>query len=529
MFERLPVALFLGLAFASSALAQDLEYRDPDLDASEDDDSPLTVSGRFETEWHEYQNLDFRTLDETSDQSILDSDDRGGFPYSGAALDLGYQVDPAVRVLTSVSHRGLWGTDQIGNNSRFGGFLYFNALAVEVKAKPTSDDSVVVTVGREYYRLGGLGGGRDYILADVLDQVRVEIPFGLGTLDLIPVNVVQQTDNDGLDFVSYMGTADIPTYNFNGDTMMRRHMMVARLDELPAPVDALVYGAYTDIGAGVSAPSLGLYSTGVDISYQGLLGNFTDNDWVANFGLRASGEFGVLQPFAHFDVSTGIDRKELVAVDVNTNGIAYGGGVVIETGDDDAGLNARIQYFDALGPGYQADGLQFSHGYVGMKAQQVGGQLFNRFLGFHPSAYVSLNGIADTPQEPSRKSGTRSVHVGADYELPGMLGFEAGWWFLQDTGFSALKLNRLDQLDPPFGYARDEFAAEERMGNVIGQEINVDITAQLTDSLSAEVGGAMILPGPYYGIPIARVAGDALGSADPAMPLGAHAGLRVNF
>ena len=527
MFERYPVALVLGLALATPALAQDLEYRDPDIEA--DEESPFTISGRFETEWHEYQNLDFRPLDETSDQSILDSDDRGGFPYSGAALDIGYQVDPAVRILTSFSHRGLWGADQTGNNSRFGGFLYFNAFAVEMTTKPTADESVVVTVGREYYQLGNLGGGRDYILADVLDQIRVAVPIGVGTLDIIPVNVIQQTDNDGLDFVSYIGSNNIPTYNFNGDTMMRRHMLVARLDELPGPVDGLLYGAYTDIGAGVSAPSLGLYSTGVDISYQGLLGNFTDNDWVANFGLRASGEFGAVRPFAHVDVSTGIDRKELVAVDVNTNGVAYGGGFIVETGDDDAGLNAMVQYFDALGPGYQADGLQFSHGYVGLKAQQVGGQLFNRFLGFHPSAYVSLNGIADTPQEPSRRSGTRSVHVGADYELPGPMGIEAGWWVLQDTGFTALNLNRLDQIDPPFGYARDEFAAEERMGKLIGQEVNLDITAQLTDSLSAEIGGAIILPGAYYSIEIARVAGDALGFSDPAMPMGAHAGLRVNF
>jgi hypothetical protein len=323
----------------------------------------------------------------------------------------------------------------------------------------------------------------------------------------------------------------VATFNFRGDTIMRRHGATARLDELPGPIDALLYGFYTDIGAGVSAPSFGLFSSGTDISYQGLLGNFTDNDWVANYGVRVSSDdLGVIKPYAHFDLSSGIDRKELVARDVDANGYAYGLGVHVETGEEDGGgLRAGASYFDALGPAFAKDGLQFSHGYVGMKGSHVGGTLFGRFMGFHPSAYVSLFGVTDTPHEYSRRSGTRAMHANAGYELDNGPRVKLSWWMLQDTGVSNVNFKQLDTITPPFGYARDEFAAQERHGTSIGQELNLDFGWAVTEHLDTRLGGAIILPGAYYAIETARVAGAALGSSDPAMPWGLNAGMKVVF
>jgi len=519
--NRWIAALTLGV-LAHPAHAQDPEYYDSEV--TTESDGPLWIEGSFETEWHEYSNLDFRALDESSDQAILDSDDRGGFPYTGARLELAYEVESRVRFNLGVSHRGLWGSDQLGNADSFGGFVYVGAMNVDVEA----NDWLRFTVGRQYYRLGALSGSRDYILSDTLDMVRADILFGVGVLELIPVNVIEQTDNDGLDFVKYIGTADLPTFNFRGDTMMRRHGAVLRLDRLLAVPEFLLYGFYTDIGAGVSAPELGLFSSGVDISYQGLLGNFTDNDWVANFGVRAGLRDVPVRPYAHFDLSRGIDRKELVARDVDTNGVAWGAGSVFETGDAEAGLRAQLSYFEALGPAYGSDGLLFSHGYVGMKGQHVGGLLFNRFLGFHPTAYVSLFGVTDTPNEPSRRSGTRALHAQAGQDF-GTLRLDLRYWFLQDTGISQVNLKKLDTIDPPFGYAREEFAAQERLGKVIGQELNLDVRVEVTEQVDLTGGAAVILPGPYYAIEVARVAGDALGSSDPAMPWGGNLGMKVRF
>lgn len=536
------IAAVLALVVhAQVAFAQDdlLEYREFEV---EEEETGLTVSGSFETAWYEYDNLDFRLLDESSDQAIMDSDDRGGFPFTGASFSLSYAVEPGVDVFFAASHRGLWGNDQIGQVNRFGSLMYITSLYAEFTPKPTADHPLKIQVGRRNYKLGGLAGGREYILQDTLDLILVDVPIGeLGSIEVIPVNVITAANNDGANFVSFLGGADAGIVNYRGDTLSRRHGAVLRLDGIPAPIDALAYGFYTDIGAGISDPENYLFSTGTDISYNGLLGNFTDNDWVANAGVRvALPDLVGIAPYAHFDMSTGIDRKELVAEDVDTNGFAWGGGVNIDVGEEtDAegdelpdtetrGLHATASYFDAYGPAYQSDGLLISHGYVGMKAQQSGGMLFNNFLGFHPTAYVDLFGVTDRPHSSAKRSGTRVLHAGVkgDFGKPWL---RAGWWFLQDTGVTAVNLNRLDQIDPPFGYSRDEFRAEERMGKTIGQEIDIDGGYQVTEAVEIRAAGAVILPAEYYTIEIARVAGSALGSSNPKMPWGLNAGLRVDF
>ncbi len=134
----------------------------------------------IETQWHEYDNLDFRALDESSDQAILDSDDRGRLAFTGAALDVRHQVDDHTEVAVSTSFRGLWGNDQIGTTTPFGGWIYFNNLYLRAF---TADDGPSLTIGREYFEIGGLAGTPDYILADVLDYVRGDLPLpGFGRI-----------------------------------------------------------------------------------------------------------------------------------------------------------------------------------------------------------------------------------------------------------------------------------------------------------------------------------------------------------
>ena len=507
----LAVAL-AAAAIPASAFAQsnteDLEYRDSEIKAKQD--SKLEIRGGFEAQWHEYDNLDLRLLDETSDQAILDSDDRNSFAFTGVQLELGYKVDPKTRLVVGASHRGLWGNDQIGNINQYGGLLYFTSLYIDYAPNGLDKSSVKVRVGREYYSLGGLGGAKDYVLADVLDQVRVIIKTGdVGRFELVPVTVVgQSSENDNANFVSFIGQNATQSFGFRGDHMTRRFGGMYVLKGVEG-LDARAYGFYTDIGA---------LGSGSDISYNGRLGNFSDNDWTANGGVRVSYTIAdSVTPFASFDMSTGIDRKEEVAVDVDTYGMALYGGVVVDTTDKDGtGFEAEASFFRADGPEFGEDGLQTSHGYTSMKARQVGGTITDRFLGWHPTSYVGMFGISDNPQDISRKSGLQVIHATAGYTLPVGLGVSASWWTFTDTGTSALDLGGLMNIDPPFGYTREEFAAQERMGKSLGQEIDVDLTQKLSKSLTATLNAAVFLPGEFYDIPIARVAGDALGPSTTA-------------
>lgn len=506
-----------------AALAQtrpDQEYRDGEV-AGQD---KLTVNGLFETEYYEFGDLDFRKLDESSDQAILDSDDRGAFAFTGASLSLRYAVDDQIDFFVSAGHRGLWGDDQIGSVNQYGGFLYIPSLYTDLRTGKDPEKAVSFKIGRQFFQIGGLGGAKDYVLADVLDMARVDVPTGTaGTLTLVPMNVFSvASDYANVNFVGLLGQQNAETFEFRGATLTRRMGGMYALDGIPGPVDATAYLFWSDVGA---------RGTGSDLSYDGQLGNVVDNDFVWNYGLRATATFGPVRPFAHFDGSTGVDRKEKVAPDVDTTGFAYGGGVRVDTRDDGdfAGFTGEASFFDAWGGSYQKDGMQESHGYVGMKGQQVGGTLFNRFLGMHPTAYLGRNGVSDSPQDQSRTAGTMTIHAEGGYALSQGFGFWAGYWYLQDRGITQLNLADLPDITPPFGYSRSEFAAEQRLGKALGHEIDGELRGYFGSHVQIYVNGAYVIPGAFYAIPIDRVAGTALGSPDPASPWAVYGGTRVQF
>lgn len=515
----------LALAQNTPSSAADLEYRETKIDDEADD--KLKVNGFFEAQWHEYDNLDFRELDESSDQAILDSDDRTHNAFTGASVNIAYDADDRVRFVLGASHRGLWGTDQFGGTNIFGGWAYFNAAYVDVKAG-NIDNPITFRVGRQFYRIGGLGKAPDFMLADVLDMVRVDVPVGdVGKLTLIPINVMHsaQSTAQSANFSRYIGQSTATTFGFRGDRMTRRYGAVLDLEEL-GPVHAIAYGFYSDLGA---------LGTGSDITYDGLLGNFSDNDWTANFGLRA--ELGLLEDdltiYGAFEGSTGVDRKELVARDVDTNGFAITAGATFEKRDEDTndGFTANAYFYYSLGATYAEDGLMDSHGYVGMKGQQVGGLIANRYMGWHPNGYVELFGIDDSPHDTDRKAGTQALHASLAYER-GIFYGDIAWWMMTDTGYSFLFENgndRINQITPPFGYSREEYAAQIRHGRLLGNEINLGFGAHATDKVDVYGVGAIMPAGEFYSIETARVAGDQLGSPDPQMPWALSAGVRVRL
>ncbi len=519
----LTLAVPLSLSLATTASAQDFEDR---MTEFEDSDEQLQIEAVFDTEWVEFDNLDFRELDESSDQAILDSDDRGAFAYTGVGVDLSYDVDDRTEFVLGAKYRGLWGNDQLGGTNQFGSWIYFSDLYLKL-GLAAGDDKPALRVGRQAFRLGGLGGGQDYIIHDTIDMVRVDLPLSESlNFVFIPVNVVGMSqDDDGLNFLSMAATSNIQLFNFRGDRITRRHGMVVEVE--PGPVEARLYGFYSDLGA---------LGSGSDITYNGLLGNFADNDWTANYGMRTAVDLGKVTPYVHFDASAGIDRKELVVDDVDTKGFAWGVGVTYDTADNEEEpdrtfprFEAEGQYFDSTGPGYLKDGLQFSHGYVGMKGKHAGGLIFSRALGFHPTPYVGTFGVSDTPHEQERKAAARVLHAGAEGRITNTLLFGADWWMLQSKGLVSVDFNKLNTLNTPFGYARAEFAAQERIGETLGQEINAHAGIVARDKLTFLFTYATILTGGYYDIEIDRVAGTALGQSDAPNPWAWSGSMRLEF
>ena len=132
--------------------------------------------------------------------------------------------------------------------------------------------------------------------------------------------------------------------------------------------------------------------------------------------------------------------------------------------------------------------------------------------------------------EPDRKAGTQVIHAEASYHLPGPLSFNAGFWNMTDTGLTGVNFDTVDTLDPPFGYSRDEYKAQQRMGTSLGNELNLRLgyrrvlaDANTPDPLHIDFNlvGAVFLPGEYYAIPVSRIAGDHLGGEEMGWALSA--------
>lgn len=522
----------LALMLPVQAFAQDPdEFKTPVVVEDDADAPPLTADLSIGTEWHESNNMDFRALDTSSDQAILDSDDRASFAFTSIDSNIRFVAHEQVTFNVAVSHRGMWGGDQVGGTSSFGSFLFARALNAEVEFG-AGDNPLRLTLGRQSFRLGGLPTD-EFIFRDHIDGVRLDLPIpGLGSILMMPIEVPGQAGADeDIVFARFAAQRESSPFNFRGETMIRRHGLMLVVDDAVDGLDARAYGWYTDIGA---------MGSGADISYDGNLGNFADNDWVANFGGRASYAVGPITPYVSFDASSGVDRKELVAQDVRTSGIALLGGVALDTRDPDAvdesGLVAVADYFMAFGPGYTDNGLLENHGYVGLKAQHVGGHLTSRFMGWHPTSYVGSWGISEDMHTRDRKGGTQVIHAEAAYHLPGPISVSAGFWNMQDTGITALVLSEVDTIDAPFGYSRDEFRAQERLGQSLGTELDLSVGysrvmegANTPDPLHVDFNltGAIFLPGGYYAIPVSRIAGDHLGGDEMAFAI--SAGSRVWF
>jgi len=531
------------------------EGDEEETDEAVGEEKPRLRSSFFLTsEVHSMNNLDLRARDESTDQDILETDDRNTFAYTGLAAELEYDVLEDTQFDFAAAHSGLWGNDQLGGVSgarsenetsnqeiselanRGSHFIWLYRLSVTWRALETSTLDVATTVGRQRYEIGGVDD--DYFFDDTIDGITVELDAGeAGTLNLLPFDFyASNASPDDADFVDY--SARNPTIaGFRGDTNTLRFGGVYENRELVDGLDLRAFGFYADIGASTRS-----VSTGADRTRAGKLGNFSDQDYTWMTGLRAAYdyEFGAASvgAFGEFARSGGLDRKdtEVGLEDVQNQGNAYGGGL---RGDVDLAplkIDWLIRGFHADGGRYSSEsGVQFSHGFVSFKGDEVGGLNLDRYMGFHPSAYVSPNGISDHPNDIDRKSGTRFGQVGLGFDIADKLRAELDGWYLFDTSESLFDQDEIGETssDLPFGYTEADLRAQERFGKPIGAEANASLSYRANTALRFYAKGGMFFPSEYYEIEIDRAASQgtkpALGSDDPQNFWALLAGTSLRF
>src|SRR5690554_5408693 len=499
-------------------------------DGEQEEVSALSWDFRVTNEFHAFDNLDLLPLKEDTPQDILDTDDRQNFGYTSLAAGVSYDVSDNTAFNLGAAVSGMWGNDQIGSSTGFGGFAYIYDLSVDWTAFQNDDIAVWTTLGRQAYSIGG--AKEDYFFKDIIDGVTLNADFGMaGRLRLMFDVYGDSGRPDDVYFLNYINAHKQTTNNFRGDTDIYRFGGVYELLDIVKGVDLRAFGYGAAIGA--LRTSSNSQTTGADISTQGVLGNFADQDYTMLFGARANYTYesdtlvaGVMGEYAR---SMGIDRKarRLGLYDLDTEGNAFGVGAHAGVDLGMLGVEGRFRFFHADGGNHsKAEGLPFSHGFVGMKGSQIGGINMNRYAGWRPSAYVSnSSGIQDNPQDITRGAGTMSAHGGLGFLLGESVRLDVDGWYFQDTSETNFDVTRAREVgqDIAFGYSQAELEAQERLGKSLGTEFNLTLTVSPTDLLSLYAVGGVFMPGEFYETRINRNVGTSLGAP------GGNADMLENF
>jgi len=525
---------------------------DDEDDDEDDDEQRLETSFLLTSEVHSMNNLDLRPLDESTDQSILETDDRNTFGYTGLSAELTYEVLEDTDFDFAASHTGMWGSDQLGGLSgaepdeqadyrpnQAYHFLWIYRLSANWHPIENDSFGFQTTVGRQDFEIGGAED--DFFLDDTLDAVTLEFDFGLaGKVRALALDFYGSNSSpEHASFVNYVGRN--PTVmGFRGDTNTLRHGLVYENTQLLDGLELRGFGFYADIGAGT-----GPGASGSDRSRDGALGNISDNDdaWLAGTRAGYTHESDILEVggFGEFARSGGIDRKDIRdgLLDVSNEGNAYGAGLHAKFKPGGLRIDTDARWFHADGGYYNSDGIRYGHGFVSFKGDEIGGINLDRYAGFHPSAYVGPEGIEHAPQQIERRSGSEVVKAGLGVLIAEKLRIDFEAWHLWDNSVTKLDFDNLedDASDLPFGYTEADLRGQQRFGKSIGTELNTSVLYRANRALNFYAKGGAFLPSEYYEIPVSRTSEGTegrnqytlQGSRNPAPFWAIAAGTTLNF
>ena len=407
----------------------------------------------FWTHGNYSNNSDLRKLDNTNTTSVDLTDDRTYFIVGGIQFDNFFPVHPRVDLRFDIWRFGFWGGDQLGGRDANNDIkttpigantVNFGQLYIDFhfKLNPTYHDKFSLRVGRQDFRLGGKIF-RDFFQEDILDAIVLKYyDRKYGKLDLLLFDLFSNSaDTRDVNFVRFISTDNTTVRNFNGNSATYRqgfiykYYFIGDSNYIGTHADLRIFYFYSRFG-GTNQPF-----GGADRTNNGTTGNFIDRDFSVMRGFRFN--FGYSEYFRSsftYAESFGIDRKtptlDFQSRDVDNNGKGYG----LET--ELAFFKRRFRMtptlFYAQGGKYYADGTQYSHGFVSMKADQVGGLLVDLYWGVHPSAYTSGQGVADLPYNRDRKTGTLSKHLGIAIGILENLFLKLDVWRIHDTNQIAL-------------------------------------------------------------------------------------------
>ncbi len=468
------------------------------------------------TEIHTFENRDYQQLDESTDQRVIDTDDRRTFGHTDIAATIAYRPQEAIQLDTQIKYDLVWRDDGLGRTRNRNGLLNVFRLAMSYTFTESKDFTLKTTLGRQPFRIGGVP--KDYMLDGTLDAITVTADAGdFGRVRILAIDFFAGHDQPVSGYQFFRDGSET-VFGLRGETNTLRSGAIYEYDRTfkgGDRFDMKAYYFYATIGGGP------IDQSGANITYGGTLGNFRDRDYQHMAGGRLAyridlGQTGNLNLFGEYARSAGIDRRPVVERDVDTGGNAFGGGAELSlraSANASVYLEADFYHFD--GAKYASDGLEFERGFVGFRGARLGGLTVGRQSAWRPSAHLDAFGVDHTPQDISRSGGTQFLHAAAGAKLSAY-SLRLDYWMYTDTSSSFLDVANIDAIDdPPFGRSRAEFEAQARAGKALGQEFNVEASRRFGDQNATSAfrlytNFGAFLPGDFYAIKVNRVAGQRL-------------------
>ncbi|MFT4702863.1 MAG: hypothetical protein ACI81R_000550 [Bradymonadia bacterium] len=445
-------------------------------------------------------NRDLRPLEETTVQSIIDSDDRQFFGESDLRLELDFAPSESVHFEAALGVDAAWRDSQVQRRAS-GQPMQLVLANTTVQHDLGGSVSVSATFGRQRFGIGH--APRDYVLNGLVDGLTGTVDFGdVGALRVLAFDLFSA----GADFESglfaYKSGME-PVTNFRGETNTYRSGAIFE-NSVVAGLDLAAYWFYATVAGS------GIENTGSDVSLGGTTGNFRDRDNLHNYGLRGRyqlpSETLTLDVYGEFAASSGIDRKAPEYVDVDLSGTLFGGGFGVGPRFASGSVTLRGEYYRASGADYSVQSLEFQRGFTSMRGDRVGGLALGRMSSWRPSSVLDAAGFDHSPHDQDRQAGTRFIHLGVDVEAGGF-GFNVGYWTYQDTGEASFDQSTLDDFTPPIGFSREEIDAQRRLGRHLGTEWEFAVSQRIAEFAQAHGAFGVFLPGSFYNVEVDRLAG----------------------
>ncbi|MDH5719174.1 MAG: hypothetical protein OEZ13_01000 [Spirochaetia bacterium] len=453
-----------------------------------------------------FNNADLRKLNETDNLTVENTDDKITTAISRFFVSAYFRVTKRLDFKIDLYKNGYWGSDQLSGSSSNNSFLtsgsdpfLFAELYTRAFLINKTDSTLSMKIGRQFFEIGSLT--RDYVLRDYLDAVTFQYyNKNIGGLKVLAVDFYKMGSSvsDTLNYTRYFSSDDKKVDFFDADVNSLRTGAVYESKDLtawgqnktgPYKLQTKLYGFYARYGA--------LSGTGADITEEGNYGNYADNDYAAVFGNRWIFNGENILFFIEGAVSTGLDRKMNSAdgknIDITADGYALNGGLVFFS---NFGMSISLDAFYASGPVYDEYGREENRGFVSFKGNHIGGLLFSKFLGAHPSDITEVDGFGKDSFGYERKSGTLAARLSCVFDFKQVY-FGLDMWYFQDTGKSAVE-------DAPTNSQK----AQERFGKALGVETDLFFEFTFENHLSLYAAGGIFAPSYFY-------KGEALSPNDP--------------